>query len=173
MAFKQLSATLLAEVNATKIYNLGAEYIEEGTAGASDKLFKYIEYYGTTITTAGTYSIVVPHAETALSPVKYSSDKVNMVVDAVGRYTGVAIGALTSTNKYGFIQVKGPSHIRDSMPAGGVTVGAEIASTAAGTDKTIEPVAVAATTNAVGKFGIATSAATGTTTVLNILLYGE
>jgi len=173
MAFKQLSATLLSEVGSQKIYDLGATYIEEGTDGSGDKVYKYIEYYGTTITTAGTYSIVVPHAETALSPVLYSSDKVNMVVDAVGRYTAVAIGALTSVNKYGFIQVEGPSHIRDSMPAGGVTVGAEITSTAAGTDKTIEPVAVAATTNSTGKFGIATSAATGTTTVLNIILYGE
>jgi len=169
MAIKHLSATLLAQVDATPIYTLGTEYCEETSAG--DKKYKYIQYYGTTITTAGTYSIVVPNAESNFNPTVYSSDKVNMVVDAIGSFTGIAIGALTATNKYGFIQVEGPSHIRDSMPAGGITLGQKLISTAAGADKTAQ--GTGTTTHVEGIFAIASSAATGTTTNINIYLLGQ
>jgi hypothetical protein len=169
MSIKRLAKQSLAAVSPTQNYTLGAYYLEMED-GVGENLYKYIEYYGNTITTAGTYTIVVPHAETTMNPVKYSSDKVNMVVDAWGSFSAITIGPFTSTNKYGFVQVRGKSHARNSMPAGGITVGEKLKSSAAGTDKRLE--IAGTTTYAQGVFAVALAASTGASNDPSIYLLG-
>lgn len=169
MATKYLSKQSLTTTSADKKYQLGETYCEAGDANG-EKKYKYIEYDdGTANITAGTYRVVVPVGTThSIEPVKYTGDKTNMISSNLGGLAGISVGLFTATNKYGFIQIAGPSHIRIGAAAT-TALHTKFKATIGGAD--LLPEVATATTYAQGVFAVATSAGT-TSGPINVYLPG-
>jgi len=177
---KRLAPTQLAEVGATKKYELGQRYEQAATSLHGEKEYMYIQFDdGSSAATCGDGDVLVPYftgSTGAASRYIYTSDKTEMSINA-GRRSGIAKGSFTSTNLYGFIQIKGEATITSGSAS--LQPGEQLMCTTAGTDKVAEASIAALTITTADFIAVRNSfcecldgSATLTTADIVIYMYG-
>jgi len=169
MSMKRIAPTLVTLTGATKLYNLGQEFVTPATSTEGEKCFRYVQYDdGTANITANTHQLLVPLAG---DNTVYTGDKTNLSGIACGRFAGILMGDVSTTsNKYCFIQTKGEGWLRAAGAA--MAIGDAVYATPGGTDLQAEVYngGLTGTTalylGAASTFGVVASAAAETTSQL-------